>query len=204
MTIAQTLIVLCWGIFLFYWIINWKNVKPTAEKKSQEMIIRIVIIGIIALVLFGRFILLKSLPETTCQWSWFWCQMQNFHHTFLQSPGFQVLSVLLAVSGLWVAITARRTLAGNWSSTLDLKKGHELITSGIYHYVRHPIYTGALTMLIGSILAFPTSSEVLIVFIVIAVLLYRIKKEEELLTKTFPKDYPAYKRRTKTLIPYIW
>lgn len=51
------------------------------------------------------------------------------------------------VAGLIVAVVARRMLAGNWSGAVALKKDHELITTGFYQYVRHPIYAGMLLMI---------------------------------------------------------
>jgi protein-S-isoprenylcysteine O-methyltransferase Ste14 len=56
---------------------------------------------------------------------------------------------MVCVGGLFVALWARKTLAGNWSSTVTFKKGHELVKTGPYRFTRHPIYTGLLLMGLG-------------------------------------------------------
>src|SRR5437764_564333 len=58
----------------------------------------------------------------------------------------------LCLLGLAFAIWARHILAGNWSSDVTLKHGHELIQRRPYNYVRHPIYGGMLLMFIGTAL----------------------------------------------------
>ena len=67
-----------------------------------------------------------------------------------RTDGALILGVLGCVLGLLVTIWARRTLAGNWSSDVTFKQGHELMRSGPYRFVRHPIYTGLLVMGLGS------------------------------------------------------
>jgi protein-S-isoprenylcysteine O-methyltransferase len=120
-----------------------------------------------------------------------------------KSLPFQIISMVLAVAGLAIAIVARTTLADNWSATIDVKQGHELITRGIYHYIRNPIYSGMLLMILATILAFPSRGGLAILLVAAAIFWFRIKTEEALMTKTFPDEYPAYKRRTKALIPFI-
>src|SRR5581483_9894485 len=111
----------------------------------------------------------------------------------------QIIGVLLAISGLILAIVARYTLASNWSATIELKKGHELITNGIYSYIRHPIYTALLCMGLGTFLVSPSLPIVLVYVFIVVMVIFRIKKEEELMSRTFPNDYPLYKKKVKML-----
>jgi protein-S-isoprenylcysteine O-methyltransferase Ste14 len=79
----------------------------------------------------------------------------------------------------------------------------ELVTSGPYHLVRHPIYSGILLALVGTAVALSWS------WLTAAVLagayfIYSAKVEERYLTEQFPDDYPAYKRSTKMLVPFIF
>ncbi|HWQ21086.1 MAG TPA: isoprenylcysteine carboxylmethyltransferase family protein, partial [Methanotrichaceae archaeon] len=92
----------------------------------------------------------------------------------------------------------------NWSGDIELKKGHELITNGIYGVVRHPIYTGMLLMALGTLLLTGAIGSLLFFLIMLAFMLFKIKEEEELMTKHFPEEYPVYKRHVKALIPFIW
>src|SRR6185436_17634885 len=101
------------------------------------------------------------------------------------------------------AIWARTVLGGNWSSSVTFKENHELIERGPYRLVRHPIYTGILTMTLGTaIVAGRVAAWLGLVFFFVLLWL-KSRKEEELLTKHFPEAYPAYKARTKALIPFL-
>ena len=195
---------ICWAIFLLYWFINWSNVKPTLEKKGFNTDrIGFILVGIVVLLLLNHFVFHDALHLPSCQWNWPGCHYRLSAPSGSQMFLVQMISIFLVILGLLIAIIARRTLAGNWSATLDLKKGHELVTTGIYHYIRHPIYAGVLLMLLATLLAFQSAPQ-LVIFLVIAItFLVRIKKEEELMTKTFPKEYPEYRKRTKALIPFI-
>jgi protein-S-isoprenylcysteine O-methyltransferase Ste14 len=70
----------------------------------------------------------------------------------------RVVCVILVGIGLVIALLARGTLAGNWSNDVVIKVDHELITTGVYRYARHPIYTGVLLMGLGSVLLLGTLS----------------------------------------------
>ena len=109
---------------------------------------------------------------------------------------------LLTFCGIALAVWARFYLGRNWSGSPSLKENHELVTSGPYALVRHPIYTGILTAVFGSSLASP------IWFVLFALLsgmfIRRIGIEEKLMMQTFPKQYPDYKKRTYALIPWVW
>lgn len=184
------IILACWGIFLLYWFLNAWSVKPTQERKRGIVRFRWIIIGIIVALLFlqnvgltGKFLTTTLIPLTT---------LVSF------------ISIIFLITGLGIAVVARRTLAGNWSNTTELKVGHELITTGIYGYVRHPIYTGLLLMMIGTVLFIGTTSMLLIFLTLLGLFWFNATQEEKLLTKHFPSAYPAYKQRVKAVIPYVF
>lgn len=204
MGITQTIIVICWALFLFYWFINWRNVKPTKVQKFNTIKIRGIIVVIIIVLLLNRFVFDNVLYFHACQWQWIGCHFHVSTPVIRHSLPIQIISVIFSIVGLVIAIVARRTLAGNWSPSLDVKQGHELITGGVYHFVRHPIYSGLLLMLLGTLVAFQTDIEVIVFIAVTLTVLYRIRREEALMTQIFPKAYPAYKKRTKALIPFVW
>jgi protein-S-isoprenylcysteine O-methyltransferase len=114
------------------------------------------------------------------------------------------LGDLVAIIGLIICIKARKTLSDNWSMGLDFKKEHKLITTGVYRYMRHPIYTGFLMMFIGSVLTIGKIGGFLGIILLLIGIIIRIGNEEKLLTKNFPKEYPEYKKKVKALIPFIF
>jgi protein-S-isoprenylcysteine O-methyltransferase Ste14 len=191
MIAAQYIILTCWIIFLLYWFVSSLSVKPTQERNSGVGRFRWVIIGIVIAVLLFTKVFGLSIPFLT---------ISLISHSELLS----VASVILVIIGLVIALLARRMLAGNWSKDVDVKVDHELITSGIYRYVRHPIYTGVLLMGLGSVLLVGTTSVFLIFLAMLGFFWFKARREEILLTKHFPKEYPEYKRHTKALIPFIW
>jgi protein-S-isoprenylcysteine O-methyltransferase Ste14 len=100
-------------------------------------------------------------------------------------------------------IWARRTLAGNWSSNATFKQGHELIRHGPYRFVRHPIYTGLLTLGVGTSIEIGRLRGWAALPLMLVALLIKLKQEEALLLRHFPKEYPDYKKQVKALVPFV-
>jgi protein-S-isoprenylcysteine O-methyltransferase Ste14 len=119
------------------------------------------------------------------------------------SPILSGIGTIIAVVGMVFLVWARQSLGRNWSQTVSAKEGHELITSGPYHYVRHPVYTGGLIACIGSVIVAGGVFVFLFVFLT-PLFLWRIGAEDKLMAQQFPNEYPDYKRRTKRLIPFVW
>jgi protein-S-isoprenylcysteine O-methyltransferase Ste14 len=119
--------------------------------------------------------------------------------TPLRSGGGDVLCVLGLVLALW----ARVTLGSNWSASVTFKKGHELIRTGPYALVRHPIYTAVLLMIIATMIFIGRIEGVILVAVATAGFWIKLRAEERLMTTHFPTEYPAYKTRTKALIPFV-
>ncbi len=200
MITPQSIVLLCWLAFMVYWALNWGNVKPTQHRDLGFWYLRIIMaVLIIAFIFLAK--KFSILPP--CQVTWSGCHF-NIISSQISIPALQVVGTALTLIGLGIALIARRTLGQNWSLTIDLKTGHELITQGIYGYVRHPIYTGFILMGLGTILVAQNFLVMLFFISQIPIFLSRIGHEEKLMTQTFPKDYPAYKKRSKTLIPFIW
>lgn len=119
------------------------------------------------------------------------------------SPALGIASVALTAIGVAFAVWARYYLGRNWGMPRDIKKDAELVTSGPYAYVRHPIYTGVIIAILGSVLI--GGSLWLIVFAVACgYFVYSAYQEERVMATTFPGSYPAYKARTKMLIPFLF
>ena len=99
----------------------------------------------------------------------------------------------------------RRTLSTNWSAQVVVKEDHELITTGPYAIVRHPIYTGFITTMLGTMIAINISILIIITeALVILYLWWKLKREEKIILEQFPREYSEYKKNvSKALIPYL-
>jgi protein-S-isoprenylcysteine O-methyltransferase Ste14 len=111
---------------------------------------------------------------------------------------------IVVAFGLFFLLWARITLGTNWSGTVTIKENHELITTGPYAIVRHPIYTGMLVMLFG--VAILTGHAIVFGFVAVVTVAMWVKSltEEGMMTKEFPDAYPAYRQRVPALIPFIF
>ena len=128
--------------------------------------------------------------------------MQQFSLVHV-GPGAGITSVFLAATGAGLAIWARSHLGKNWGIPMAVKKKPELVTSGPYKFVRHPIYTGFILGLMGSTLA----SGAFWFFSLLPMCAYFIFSafmEEKALAREFPAQYPEYKKRSKMLLPFIF
>ncbi len=113
-----------------------------------------------------------------------------------------VLGIVVVACGLGFAVWARVHIGRNWGMPMTIKEEPELVTSGPYRLVRHPIYTGILTAVIGTalsvdLLALAVAAALTVFF------LYSASVEEKNLAAIFPLAYPAYRARTKMLIPFV-
>ena len=94
-------------------------------------------------------------------------------------------------------------LGRNWSATVTVKQDHELIRTGPYTSVRHPIYTGVLFGFIGTALAVGQWRGVLAVAIVFVAFWRKLRIEERWMNETFGEQYRQYRARTRALIPFL-
>jgi protein-S-isoprenylcysteine O-methyltransferase Ste14 len=116
-----------------------------------------------------------------------------------------VLSVALAICSVSLTHWAIRTLGRQWSLDARLIEGHELITRGPYRYVRNPIYSGLLGMLIATTLAVSRPiGAVAAVIVFCAGSVVRIRAEERLLRSAFGETWEAWARRTPAFVPGLW
>ena len=120
----------------------------------------------------------------------------------VHSPVLAAVGALLFACGIALAVWARLHLGRNWGMPATQRAEPELVTSGPYRFVRHPIYSGLLLAMLGTALV-----DNLLGLIVVAVLVvyfyYCGTVEERNLTATFPQAYPEYQSRTKMLIPFL-
>ena len=187
MNTFDLIILVIWALFILYWIATlWRN-KKTRYRKN------VAVSGVSARIFtFAILLLLWEVPI--------------FARAIYQpTTSTRILGVILCIIGAGFAVWARRTLGRNWSaSSAEVKEQHELIQSGPYRWVRHPIYAGILFTLLGSFVE-NGKLRVLVFFLIMAVgMILRSRIEEQVMTQQFPDTYPEYKRRTKFIIPGIY
>jgi protein-S-isoprenylcysteine O-methyltransferase Ste14 len=185
--ISNLIILACWIIFIVYWIISAQRAKAIAEKQSilSALAHRIPLGFSYFLLVFRRPpppMNLRLIPDV--DWA-------------------LAIGVLVCGLGLFMTIWARWTLAGNWSSDVTFKEGHELIRTGPYGFVRHPIYTGLLVMCLGTAIEVGRLRCWLALPLMAAAFWIKLKQEERLMLRHFPDEYPAYQKQVKALVPFV-
>ncbi|HTZ83388.1 MAG TPA: isoprenylcysteine carboxylmethyltransferase family protein [Candidatus Acidoferrales bacterium] len=178
-----------WIAFLLYWRIKAVGAKANQRRESAAS-------GIVRALTFVVVIIL--LLTTRIPLPWLYRQ--------LWPSGLWAfwIGAAITVAGLLFAVWARRYLGGNWSSAVTIKQDHELITTGPYALVRHPIYTGILTGFLGSAIAL-SQVRGLVGFILILVVLWaKLRMEEDWMRSEFGEKYVAYAQRTTALVPYLF
>jgi protein-S-isoprenylcysteine O-methyltransferase Ste14 len=176
----------CWGVAVVFWLLSAFSVKRIKER--QPLPHRLLYLALVA----GAAVLLNGSAR-----------LIPWNRTFLpHTLATGVVADVLALVGLFIAVWARATLGGNWSARVTLKENHELIQRGPYRVVRHPIYSGLLLMIVGTVLLAGQVGGLVALVICFGGFWVKLRQEEALLTKHLP-GYAEYMRRTKALVPFI-
>ena len=177
-----------WLSWAVYWWVSSRNVKLTVRRES--LLSRLSHIGPLALAA-----LLLSIPNLPAP-----VLAERF---FPRTAWAFLVAVGVTAAGLLFTVWARRYLGANWSGTVTIKEGHELIAGGPYALVRHPIYTGLLLALLGSAMAVGEWRALLAVGLAFVALWRKLRLEERWMHERFGSAYLAYCRRVPALIPYV-
>lgn len=178
---------MCWIILIVVWFMAAWFAKRTVERSGTRAR-WMVWIAVILLV------------GTRSWWLPFASGVSLWHAT----ASLAGIAAAVTAAGLLVALWARAVLGRNWSGAIVLKEHHELIDRGPYAFVRHPIYTGVLLMILGVVTVSGTWAGVILFGTMVAGLIVKARREERLLTKHFPKVYPIYRARVRSrLIPFV-
>ncbi len=171
-----------WAAFWLYWLAAASSMKRGRVPWSRELGIRMVIaVLVIVLIHFGAF---RS-------------------HGVSSDPWRAVLGFAFFALGLGFAIWARMHIGRNWGTPMTRKEEPELVTSGPYRLVRHPIYAGILLAGVGTAVAL-SWQWLIAVGLAGFYFAYSATVEERYLTEQIPDTYLAYKRSTKMLVPFIF
>jgi len=110
----------------------------------------------------------------------------------------------ITVAGLGLSVWARFYLGRNWSALIQVKEGHELMRTGPYAIVRHPIYSGFMLATLGTAIAYGELSGLLAFIMILAAWGYKARLEETAMTEHFGAEYETYRTKVKGLIPFVW
>jgi protein-S-isoprenylcysteine O-methyltransferase Ste14 len=171
-----------WAAFWLYWLVAAFSTKKGRVRWSRELRIRVILVAVvILLVRLGAF----------------------RGHRLNTDPWLAAVGLVLFALGLAFAIWARVHIGRNWGNPMTQKDEPELVTSGPYHLVRHPIYAGVLLAGVGTAVAlsWPWLTAVVLAGVYF---LYSALVEERYMTEQFPDEYPAYRRSTKMLVPFVF
>jgi protein-S-isoprenylcysteine O-methyltransferase Ste14 len=128
----------------------------------------------------------------------------GFLRPLLTSTTLSWTGVALVAIGLGFSVWARVHLGRLWSSRVTLKEGHTIVRTGPYGIVRHPIYTGLVVAITGTLLTGITLAALAGVVLITIGFIIKLRQEEQLLTDHFGAAYDAYRAEVRGLIPYIW
>lgn len=175
-----------WIAFMVYWRIAAAGTKATRKLESMPLRVFRVTLWSVALAI----LIIQPLPAH-------WLDRQLYP----RSLAWFWVGVGVTLAGLLFAVWARRHLGSNWSRSVTLKQGHELITSGPYGMVRHPIYTGLLTGFLGTTIAVGQVRGVLAFLLVLVSLWVKWRLEEKWMREEFGQTYVDYARRVPAVVP---
>ena len=178
----------CWLVFVAIWVIAAVSTKPTVyrETRAQRLRYWVWLVSAYFLLLYG-----PRLPYPL--------NLRIVPHVTPTA----LAAAALCLIGLAFAVWARVTLGRNWSGVVTLKEGHELIERGPYRFVRHPIYTGILTMFFATALALEHLAGFAATLLMFASFWIKLRDEEKLMLQQFPGQYSAYRQCTRRIIPFV-
>jgi protein-S-isoprenylcysteine O-methyltransferase Ste14 len=177
-----------WVAWALYWLIAAVGNKPTQRRESVTSRITYML----ALVAGGLLLAWHRSP---------WGEALDLR-LWPRAALPYLIGLVVLVTGLAFAVWARVHLGRNWSGNVTVKEGHELIRSGPYRYVRHPIYTGILTGVLGTAMCSGTLRAALGLAIISAAFIVKLRAEERFMRQTFPDQYEKFSEEVPALVPF--
>jgi protein-S-isoprenylcysteine O-methyltransferase Ste14 len=175
----------CWGAFVLAWLLGAILYEPQAPPERTR--------SRIGSALWPGLIIVAALDFAVPRSAW--------NAVALHQAWIRILGLVILVAGTAFTIWARLALGAMWSAAPTVKEEHKLRTTGPYGVTRHPIYTGMLTMLLGTGLL-TGDGRFLVAFPIYVVLVeIKLRIEERLMLAEFPEDYQRYRRQVPQLVP---
>jgi protein-S-isoprenylcysteine O-methyltransferase Ste14 len=182
MTAVELVFLIGWIVFWFGWLTAAMRTKPGNLAWGRSAGVRVAIL--IVVLILTRLRVFRG-------------------HALIDNPWLQGIGLALFVAGLAFAVWARVYIGRNWGTPMSQKADPELVMSGPYRWIRHPIYSGITLAMIGTAVAL-SPFWLAPVVILGGYFVYSATREERYMTERFPDAYPAYKRSTKMLIPFLF
>lgn len=176
----------CWLLFGMYWLVS--SLKRKKTKQRETWLQRF---GYMLPLALGVYLLSRR----EAHYGWLGQRFVGI------GPAGDWLGVLLTAVGIGIALWARWHLGANWSGAVTLKEGHQLIRTGPYRAIRHPIYTGILLAIFGTAVTIGEVRALLAVAIVWLSFYVKARREESFLTKEFGSGFVEHKRQTGMFLP---
>jgi protein-S-isoprenylcysteine O-methyltransferase Ste14 len=184
--IAFPLAVCCWIILWVYWFLSARNQKSAKKRESvPERMRQILPMAACYLLLFEPFM----------GFGWLGWRF------ITKRPDAELAGLLLTALGVAFAIWARAHLGANWSGAVSIRAGHELIRTGPYSRIRHPIYTGMLLATAGTALVVGQLRGLLAIAICFTAFFLKASKEERWLAREFGEAFETHARHTGMFLP---
>lgn len=135
---------------------------------------------------------------------WFFSSALSFADYSLH-PVALIAGTLLVASGCWFLYRTHADLGRNFSYLLEIQENHQLVTTGIYRRIRHPLYSSVLLFAIGHALVVPNYiAGPSLALALVPLVAWRMGPEERMMTEEFGDEYTEYCRHTKRLIPGVY
>jgi protein-S-isoprenylcysteine O-methyltransferase Ste14 len=179
----------CWGVFVLTWVAGavYNAVRGPKERTRRRP--GSALLGAVFVLAIVVFAVLRAVPGS----SW--------HALEVNTPWVRVLGSAVLIGSTAFALWARVALGTMWSLAPVVKDRHQLRTHGPYGITRHPIYTGILGMLLGTVLVVGLGRSLVILPVGLVLFEIKLGMEERLMLATFPDDYARYRRRVPQLVP---
>ena len=178
-----------WIAFILYWRIKAADTKTTQRLEASAW-------PILRTLTFLIVIALLSIPRIPLLWL--------YRQLWPSGLSSFMVGAAVTVGGLLFAVWARQHLGRNWSNAVTIKQNHELITTGPYALVRHPIYTGILTGFLGTTVALSQVRGIIGFVLIFLVLWTKLRTEEDWMRSQFGDTYATYAHQTSALVPYLF
>jgi protein-S-isoprenylcysteine O-methyltransferase Ste14 len=181
------LLACCWGAVGLTWLVGWIYLVrkgPKVEKKSPSRSLWVWRIGLIVLI-----------AVTALVPAGFWMRLE--YASFWS----RILGSICLLASTIFTLWARLALGSMWSRVAEVKVSHQLRTHGPYGITRHPIYTGFIGMLLGSLILEGFGIVIVYFLYVSIVIASKIPSEERIMRETFGEQYFEYQKRVPKLVP---
>jgi protein-S-isoprenylcysteine O-methyltransferase Ste14 len=186
--LGRVLIGMLWVGWAAYWIVAARHTMTNRRTES-------LLTGASYRVLLALGVILLASPG-------YHLSLANFF-LWPQSAFTLAIGLCLTVCGLSIAVWARHHLGKYWSGRITLKVDHRVIQSGPYAFVRHPIYSGILLALLGTVISIGTVQSCIGLAIIFVSFARKLTLEEQWLCAHLGAEYEPYRRRVKALIPCV-